>query len=220
MQISSNFLNLGTRPDLTQTLKSVSETTGKDLNCMRIGIIQDFYPDDLTVQVLIANKKDLGQNQDGSSRVQDFAPIRAKVCYCNPFETFPLKQGDECLLLFSDREIESWFINGNVNQVNYPRMHSLTDAVAIVGLRSLPNMIKLLTECLHLFFYGSELQLGAGETILNSPITTLTSSSEITLNAPVVNITGNLNVQTGYSGIVPCGSATLAVTNGIITGVS
>ncbi len=203
MQISSPFLNLASRPDLTNTLKSVGEKTGKELNCMRIGIIQEFYPEDLTVQVLIANKKDLGQNQDGSQKVRDFAPIRAKICYCNPFETFPLKKGDECLLLFSDREIESWFINGDVNPLNYPRMHSMTDAVAIVGLRSLPNMIQILADCLNLFYGQSNIAL---------------SESVINITSPIVQA-ANFQAMNGASGnIIDSQGKTLAkVEYGIIT---
>lgn len=203
MQISSNFLNLASRADLTQTLKSAGEKTGKELNCMRIGIIQEFYPEDLTVQVLIANKKELGQNPDGSSRVDDFPPIRAKICYCNPFVTFPLQKGDECLLLFSDREIESWFINGDVNPLNYPRMHSITDAVAIVGLRSLPNMISILADCLNLFYGKSNIAL---------------SENLINITAPTVQA-ANFQAMNGASGnLVDSQGKTLAkVEYGIIT---
>lgn len=203
MQIQSNFLNLATTPDLMTTFKAVGDKTAKDLNCMRIGIIQEFYPEDLTVQVLIANKKEFGLNADGSSVVGAFAPIRAKVCYCNPFETFPLKKGDECILLFSDREIESWFVTGDVNPINYPRMHALTDAVAIVGLRSLPNVISMLADCLNLFYGQSNISL---------------SENRINITAPLVQVS-NFQAMNGASGnLVDSQGKTLAkVECGIIT---
>ena len=141
-------------PTLIQTLDGVCQKVGYELNCMRIGIVKAFYSDDLTVDVLIANKKTLGLNADGTQNTVEFPIIRAKVVYCNPYITYPLKDGDECVLLFSDREIESWFINGEINPEGYPRMHDKTDAVALFGIRSLPNMITIASDCLNMF-YGS-----------------------------------------------------------------
>lgn len=63
--------------------------------------------------------------------------------------TFPVAQGDECLLIVSSRCIDTWFANGfqdpvnaGVNEANNPpdlRMHDLSDCLAIVGLRSKPR---------------------------------------------------------------------------------
>lgn len=180
MQITSKFTQYATNADLTQTLKSSIQKTALNINCVRIGIIQEFFPENLTAKVLIANKKLLGLNPDGSQILQDYPLIYAKVCYCNPFETFPLSKGMECILLFSDREIESWFINGGNNTQAYPRMHDLTDAIAIVGIRSLPNMIGILTDCLHLFYGNSNLQI---------------KNNNIDVNAETININGNLVIN-------------------------
>lgn len=203
MQIPSKFQQLSSTPDLIQILDGVSKKTAYELNCMRIGIIQEFYPENLTVDVLIANKKTTGLNSDGSQITRNFALINAKVCYCNPFETFPLKQGDECILLFSDREIESWFINGEVNPLGYQRMHELTDAVAIVGIRSLPKMIQILSDCLNLFYGNSNIAL---------------SENHINITSPTVQAS-NFQAMNGASGnLIDSQGKTLAkVEYGIIT---
>lgn len=187
MQLPNNFNQLSTNPDIIQVIKGAVLQNAKNLNCMRIGIIKEFYPDNLTVKVLIANKKVIGQNPDGTQIVRDYAPIIAKVCYCNPFCTFPITEGMECVLLFSDREIESWFINGSVNPRGYERMHDLTDAVAIVGIRSLPQMITILTDCLNLFYGNSSFNLQTDAANLNS--------STITLQGDTININGNLVIN-------------------------
>lgn len=186
MQTINKFNQMATTPDLTQTLKLQGLNTASQLNCMRVGIIQEFYPEDLTVSVLLANKRELGINPDGTQKVRDFAPITAKVCYCNPFETFPLKQGDECILLFSDREIESWFINGDVNPEGYTRMHDLTDAIAIVGIRSLPNMINILADCLNLFYGNSNIALS--ENLINITAKTVQAANFQAMNGASGNI--------------------------------
>lgn len=51
--------------------------------------------------------------------------------------TFPINEGDECLLLFSERCIDSWFVSGEPNVPADYRQHDLSDAIAIVGLKSL-----------------------------------------------------------------------------------
>lgn len=187
MEFPNSFNQLSTPPDLIQTLESVSSQIGYELNCVRVGIVQNFFPEDLTVNVLIANKKDLGFNPNGSQKVRDYAVIRAKIVYCNPFITCPINPGDECILLFSDREIESWFINGEVNPLGYPRMHDLTDAVAIFGIRSLPKMISMLTDALHLFYGASELIMKQAQTDLKS--------TTVNIEATNVNINGTLTIN-------------------------
>lgn len=171
MQTINKFNQLGSVPDIGQIIKSSGLAMASELNCMRIGIVQEFYPQDLTVQVQIAGKKTIGLNPDGTQRVREYAPIYAKVCYCNPFITYPIKKGDECVILFSDREIESWFINGDVNPESYTRMHDLTDAVALFGIRSIPNMISILSNALHLFYGNSSIELTENGVNINGTLT-------------------------------------------------
>jgi len=162
MNIENKFLRLAGEADLTTVLKGVINKVGLQLNCVRVGIIQSFNATDLTAEVQIANKRTLGINQDGTQQTKDYALVTAKICYCTPFITYPIKQGDECILLFNDREIESWFISGEVQPEAYPRMHDLTDCIAIVGLRSLATMIEIMANTLHLFYGGSDIQIKDG----------------------------------------------------------
>lgn len=202
---SKNNSIVGT-PNWIQILDGLKRQTAHELNCMRIGIVQAFYPEDLTVDVLIANKKTLSLNNDGTQNVRDFPLVRAKVVYCNPFLTCPINQGDDCVLLFSDREIETWFINGGVNAEGYPRMHSITDAVAIFGIRSLPKMISILADCLNLFYGTSNIAL---------------SSDHININADTVQAS-NFHATNGATGsLVDSNGKKLAdVVDGIITDIS
>lgn len=159
MNIQNQFLQLSGEPDLTTVLKAVINKVGLELNCVRVGIIQSFSEEDLSVEVLITNKKTLGINQNGTQATRDYAVIRAKICYCCPFMTYPIEQGEECILLFNDRELESWFISGEVQPEAYQRMHDLTDCIAIVGLRSLAKMITIMADTLHLFYKGNSIKI-------------------------------------------------------------
>ena len=202
MLINSSFNKLANKPDLFQTINSATNKAAQDFNAVKIGIIEEFYPETLTAKVKLASKKLVGLNVDGSQVLRDYPPIFAKICYCTPFATFPLTAGMECVLLFSDREIETWYINGGQNSEKYPRMHDMTDAIAIVGIRSLPQMIQILTDCLHLFYGQSALQLKAEQTILNSPQIDINGANAInatgatiTLEGDTVNINGNLIIN-------------------------
>lgn len=191
---------------------------------MRIGVVQEFYPENLTVQVKIADKKVIGLNPDGSQILKEYPLIYAKVCYCNPFLTYPLMQGMECILLFNDREIETWFINGGSNIQAYPRMHDLSDAIAIVGIRSLPNMIQILTDCLHLFYGQSDLQIKDENINLNTGtlnITANTFQTGDTTQDGTITAT-SLNATSAASGdlVDSQGKVIAKVTNGIVTSIS
>lgn len=48
--------------------------------------------------------------------------------------TFPVKRDDYCMLVFADRAIDSWLNQGGESTPNDRRMHSLNDAVAIMGI--------------------------------------------------------------------------------------
>lgn len=56
--------------------------------------------------------------------------------------TFPIKEGDECLLVFMDLCIDSWLARGDVQNWSDRRRHDLSDAVALVGLNSQPNRLE------------------------------------------------------------------------------
>lgn len=50
--------------------------------------------------------------------------------------TFPVVPGDECLLVFSQRAIDSWWYVGGPQLPDDHRFHDLSDACAFVGIRS------------------------------------------------------------------------------------
>lgn len=58
------------------------------------------------------------------------------------YMSMPIAAGDTCLVLFHDRDIDSWYASGAITTPNSNRMHSLSDGLAIVGFRSLANAIS------------------------------------------------------------------------------
>lgn len=55
--------------------------------------------------------------------------------------TFPVAKGDECLIFFNDRDIDNWFQGGTGSACATSRLHSFSDGIILVGVRSLPNVL-------------------------------------------------------------------------------
>ena len=53
--------------------------------------------------------------------------------------TFPVKAGDECLIVFNERSIDNWHQHGGQQAPSDHRMHDINDCVVHVGLRSQAN---------------------------------------------------------------------------------
>lgn len=211
-----NFNNLTSKTSLFNVLTSLKDNINYNLNCIKVATVESFNPENLTVSCVINNKRLMGLNDDGNQQLKDYPLIYAKVHYIGWGDvglTYPITKGMEGFLLFNDREIETWFLTGKGGNLAYDRCHDLSDAIFICGLHSKPNMIEIVEECLNLFYKQSQITVG------NNNINIKTSGA-VTIDAPNVNTTGNLNVGTGISATVPCGGVTLTFSNGILTGVT
>ena len=135
--------------------------------------------------------------------------------------TMPNPVGTICLLLFLDRNIDNFMETGEQYVPDTARMHDFTDAIALTTFTTLANPIQNYDENAITISYQNANIKVKDEIVINSQgNVTINSPTAITLNAPDVSTTGNFNAGTGYTGVIPCGSATIQVTNGIITGVT
>lgn len=55
--------------------------------------------------------------------------------------TFPVKPGDECLIIFNDMCIDSWWQSGGQQNQIEIRRHDLSDAMALLGITSVPRAV-------------------------------------------------------------------------------
>lgn len=56
--------------------------------------------------------------------------------------TFPIAEGDECLVVFSSRCIDSWWQSGGIQAQAELRMHDLSDGFVLPGIRSQPRVLS------------------------------------------------------------------------------
>ena len=176
-----------------------------DINCVQIGIVQRFYPDTQTADIQIALKHVINVDPDGTQTLKErpllvSCPVIIMTGGAGHL-TFPIVQGDTCIILFNDREIDNWLALGGVQVPTSVRTHDLSDGIAIVGLRNTQNAIA------GYFMGGAELRFGAGSV----QVTDAGVVAGPTLTSPII-VAGN-----GATGTFP---NSVTVENGIVVGGS
>ncbi|MCS4315801.1 phage baseplate assembly protein V [Serratia sp. BIGb0234] len=172
------------------------------------GIIQSFDPDAVTCVVQPAVK---GYESDDAGKKSSLSlPLLVDVPVIFPRGggvtlTFPVKAGDECLLVFSDRCIDFWWQNGGVQESVDSRMHDLSDAFAIVGPQSQDKKISGISTS------AAQLRTDDGAAFIEldpgSHAVNVTTSGKLTasaqggteINSPEIVLNGNVTINGNLS---------------------
>ena len=139
-------------PNWAEILDHKIDNALSSMNCVSLGTIQSFDSVTQTASISINYKKIIRDsnpaenNIDSVDRIIEY-PILVK---CPVFIlsggiarlTMPISQGDTCLVLFCDREIDTWYRTGVKTYPQSDRMHDLTDAIAVVGVRNVGNALS------------------------------------------------------------------------------
>ncbi|MBQ2175350.1 MAG: hypothetical protein II453_09885 [Alphaproteobacteria bacterium] len=208
-----NFNQLTSKTSLLNAFEALKDNINYNLNCVKIATVEQFFSDNLTVSCRVANKRVLGIKEDGNQILQDYPLIYAKVHYLgwgSVGATFPITQGMEGILLFNDREIETWFLTGAGGNLAYDRCHNMSDAIFICGLHSLPNMIQILLDCFHLYYGNSDIQIK--DASIEHTSTTHTFNGNMVIN-------GNLQVNGSINATGDIVAAGISLINHIHSGV-
>lgn len=113
--------------------------------------------------------------------------------------TLDLQQGDECLMLFSNRCIDAWWQSGGVQKQQEFRMHDLSDGFVLPGPHSQPNKISNIKA------NAAQLRSDDGMTYVevnDSGIVKVVAPGGISLNGLIIDSSGNLTT----SGSITAGS--------------
>lgn len=193
------------------------------------GIIQSFDTETLTCEVQPAV---MGRMRDADGTVKQIKlPLLLDCPVVFPHAggcsmTFPIKPGDECLVVFSSRGIDFWWQNGGIQPPPEPRMHDLSDGFVILAPYSQPKKIgNVSTETVQLRSDDGQAFIELHPTTHN--INTVTpanltatvggnasvevtgsatlKAASVTIDTPTAHFTGNVNVD----GDVKAGSVSL-----------
>ena len=139
-------------PTLQEAMKRAISQYDFDLRCACPGIIQSFDEDRQVVTVQVAIKELVFHDKLECLPIPILQDVPLVIPRAGNFViTVPPKAGDECLIVFSDMCIDSWWelgeekinktqSNGAQNPMSV-RRHDLSDAFAVLGTWSKPNKI-------------------------------------------------------------------------------
>ncbi|WP_210500875.1 Gp138 family membrane-puncturing spike protein [Pantoea ananatis] len=151
------------------------------------GIVQSFDPATCTctVQPAIAGQ---GEDEKGQSQSAPL-PLLIDVPVIFPRGggctiTFPVKAGDECLVVFSDRCIDFWWQNGGVQEPVDPRQHDLSDAFAFVGPQSQAQKISGISTT------SVQVRTDDGSSFIE-----LMQGGNVNITTPLLTVNGNVQVN-------------------------
>lgn len=171
----------------------------RSLNCVQIGTIQSFDTATQTAVVKINFKRII------NGELREYAPLIDVPCVVmnggGGGVSFPIKEGDVCVVLFNDRNIDTWFASGQVLEPETARTHDFSDAIAIVGINSMASLLKnYLASGTRLWYNGSQIKLEDGKiTIDNSSSTVVLEGGTVTITASSINLSGHTNITGGLT---------------------
>jgi hypothetical protein len=105
--------------------------------------------------------------------------------------TFPVKVGDEVLVVFASRCIDSWWQSGGVGAAAEARMHDLSDGFALLAPTSQPKKLSGVSAA------NVQLRDEAGSTFLEvtpGGKIKIAATAEIEVVAPAIKMTGNITL--------------------------
>lgn len=159
------------------TLKDAFDLLKKDilinLSCHHIGRIQKFNAEKQTAEISIAYSKTYIQ-RNAETGVYNPVTVDYPILLDCPVIflggglgnlTFPIQEGDDCLVLFNDRSIDNWLKNGQPGPVSSTRLHSFADGIALVGIRPFSKLLENFDETRATLNYGTTM-VGVGQTLV------------------------------------------------------
>jgi len=191
-------------PDITSLLMKHKTNIKTTLNAVNIGIIQSFDAAKQTATIKVAIKVVRDVKPDGTKTLTEH-PLLLKVPVMmlfggNSFLSMPIVAGDTCILLFNDRDIDNWLVNGGSQIPNSRRTHDISDAIAIVGLRDFQHSITdYLTGGIRLQFAGNS-KIDLTNNAINSLAALFTHTGNVKVVGDV-RIEGGLTVTGTVTGI-------------------
>lgn len=186
--MNKNIKNPGMN-SLTDALTLAQKQTQLSINCVKVGIIQSFNPANQRANIQISYKQVKDVLEDGTKIYQEYPVLKdcpVMVLFGGvDILSLPIQAGDNCLVLFNDSDMDQWAQNGNGGSPTTSRMHDLSDAIAIVGIRPLSNVIT------NYLANGIRLSHNLGNSQIDLKEDLIESIAELFLHNGDVQITGD-----------------------------
>ena len=161
-------------PRLQDLLQSLRSEIFKALNVAKPGVITSFDPATKVAMVQILDKRIL-PNGSTPSYPEIECPVFTLQGGGGAIQ-FPIQAGDQCLILFADRNLDNWFGNGLQNPPRDARCHDLSDGICLVGLNPLTSaMDDYQADTARWFYGGMEIAFNDGKVTIQNDAESLTA---------------------------------------------
>lgn len=192
-------------PDMKDLLNLFKKEIFLNLNTHHIGKIQSFNPLNQTAMVTINYKKTYFEPNliTGvyANKLVDYPILIDCPVICSGggtgLITFPISKGDDCLVIFNDRDLDNWFQGSSTSANATGRLHSFADGIILVGLRSLNHAV--------INYSGSDIELRTTDGLTKIAIAgdgskvTVTVGPTMTL---VISATGKVSITNGVGELI------------------
>jgi uncharacterized protein YbaR (Trm112 family)/ACT domain-containing protein len=148
--MTQQFIGPSTQPELKTLLDQMKRQTMLAINCVQIGTIQQYKPATNTAKVKINFQIKMPNDAIIEYPILDDCPVFT-LSGGTSFVSCPIAVGDNCLVLFNDRNIDNWYLTGAVTTHANNRSHSIADGIVLVGLNpiSSPKVTPLNSVCVN-----------------------------------------------------------------------
>lgn len=117
--------------------------------------------------------------------------------------TFPVRAGDECLVIFASRCIDAWWQSGGVQEAAETRLHDLSDGFAILAPTSQPKRLQSVSSG------AVELRTESGDAFISLDAAgTITLKGQVQVQGSITCNNVNISDTHTHGGISPGGSTT------------
>lgn len=210
-------------PELLDAFGQLKLDITRTMNCVKVGQIQSFDGSKQTAQVQLLFKRVLNDGSIADYPVLVDCPVFTLQGGGAALE-MPIAAGDQCIVLFADRNLDAWFQNGAAAAPFDARCHDLSDGMCLVGINPLNKALSAFpTDHARLFLGSTEIKVYGNKIELSS------SGATISLESGLISIAnGTTNLLTVLNGLIDTltaitvqdGSATLPLTAAAIAALN
>ena len=182
--------------DPRQTIKLAMRALQSRIQTSLPGEIKSFNASALTAVVQLGTKGTA--TDDAGAFLYSAMPLLVDIPVIFPRGggctlTFPVADGDECLVVFASRAIDAWWQSGGAQAPMEQRMHNMADGFAILGPFSQAQVISGVSTT------TTQLRSNDGEAYVEldpvGHIVNVVAPGGMKFTTPTLEITGNVQVD-------------------------